>query len=150
MCPEDKVHTAERVDRLISAEIPDPQVNPRLHHAVITHMMHGPCGKGFARKPCMQQVGSGDEVACSKNFPKEFQAATLFEDDSYPIYRRRRPEDGGRVHRSRHRNTDGKIEEVARDNRWVVPYNPTLLLKFQSHLNVEAIRSIHCVKYLYK
>jgi hypothetical protein len=36
------------------------------------------------------------------------------------------------------------------DNRWVVQYNPYLLLKFNCHINVEICSSIKCVKYLYK
>ena len=35
-------------------------------------------------------------------------------------------------------------------NRWVVQYNPYLLLKFNCHINVEICSSIKCVKYLYK
>jgi hypothetical protein len=36
------------------------------------------------------------------------------------------------------------------DNRWVVPYNPTLLLEFEAHINVEICSSVRAVKYLYK
>ncbi|XP_023312434.1 uncharacterized protein LOC108916109, partial [Anoplophora glabripennis] len=36
------------------------------------------------------------------------------------------------------------------DNRWIVPYNPYALLKYNCHINVEACASVHSVKYLYK
>lgn len=36
------------------------------------------------------------------------------------------------------------------DNRWVVPYNPTLLMQYNCHINVEVCSSIKSVKYLYK
>jgi len=36
------------------------------------------------------------------------------------------------------------------DNRWIVPYNPWLLLKYGAHINLEACMSIKSVKYLYK
>lgn len=36
------------------------------------------------------------------------------------------------------------------DNRWVVPYNPYLLNKYQSHINVEVCASVHAVKYIHK
>ncbi|KAL6219764.1 hypothetical protein ACLB2K_007523 [Fragaria x ananassa] len=36
------------------------------------------------------------------------------------------------------------------DNRWVVPYSPWLLLRYDCHINVEVCESIKSVKYLYK
>jgi hypothetical protein len=36
------------------------------------------------------------------------------------------------------------------DNRWVVPYNRALLLKYNAHINVEVCGSIYAVKYLHK
>ena len=41
-------------------------------------------------------------------------------------------------------------QTVKLDNRWVVPYNPILLLKYQCHVNVEIVGSVGAVKYLYK
>ena len=35
-------------------------------------------------------------------------------------------------------------------NNYVVPYSPELLLKFNSHINVEIVSSVKVVKYLYK
>nr|XP_051229452.1 uncharacterized protein LOC127347285 [Lolium perenne] len=58
--------------------------------------------------------------------------------DSYPIYRRR--DDGCVV----------KIRGAELDNRWVVPYNPFLLMRYNCHINVEACSSIKAVKYLFK
>jgi hypothetical protein len=36
------------------------------------------------------------------------------------------------------------------DNRWVVPYNPYLLRRYNCHINVEVCSSIKAVKYLFK
>ena len=35
-------------------------------------------------------------------------------------------------------------------NDMVVPYNPSLLLKYDCHFNVEVVSTIHSVKYLFK
>jgi hypothetical protein len=58
--------------------------------------------------------------------------------DPYPIYRRR---------------DDGQVVEVRNsklDNRWVIPFNPSLLMVYNCHINVEICSSIKAVKYLYK
>ena len=35
------------------------------------------------------------------------------------------------------------------DNRFLVPYNPHLLLKYNCHINVEVCSTVQCVKYLF-
>jgi hypothetical protein len=58
--------------------------------------------------------------------------------DSYLVYSRR---------------DDGQVVEVKNsklDNRLVVPYNPSLLMILNCHINVEICSSIKAVKYLYK
>ena len=40
--------------------------------------------------------------------------------------------------------------DFAVDNSFVVPYNPTLVMRFQAHINVEIVHSVQAVKYLYK
>ena len=66
-------------------------------------------------------------------------------DSTYPEYRRRSVEDGGR---NFSKTVQGK--QITIDNRWVVPYNPFLSLKFDAHINVEVVYSVSAVKYLYK
>ena len=65
-------------------------------------------------------------------------------DTSYPVYRRRSPEDGGRTMVIKR-----GIREVVVDNRWVVPYNPFLLLRYNGHINVEHCNDPRAAKYLY-
>ncbi len=36
------------------------------------------------------------------------------------------------------------------DDSWVVPYNPYLLLKYRTHINVEIVTNANLVKYLCK
>jgi hypothetical protein len=73
-----------------------------------------------------------------KRYPKEFLEETRRGNDSYPEYRRRFDEP---ISISRNKSID---------SRWVVPYNPWLLLKYDCHINVEICSSIKSIKYLYK
>jgi hypothetical protein len=66
---------------------------------------------------------------CSKDFPKEFIAFTAENENGYPLYRRRKPSDGGQE--VEYRMPGGGVEMV--DNSWVVPYNSYLLLMCASH-----------------
>ena len=70
-------------------------------------------------------------------YPKEFQESTEIVKDSYSKYQRRK-----------------RSAELYRDkmlsNANVVPYNPTLCLKYQCHINVECATAIHIVKYIFK
>ncbi|XP_022891761.1 uncharacterized protein LOC111406602 [Olea europaea var. sylvestris] len=61
-----------------------------------------------------------------------------FRSDLYPFYRRR--DDGVTV----------KVRGSVLDNRWVVPYNPCILAKYDCHINIEICSSVNAVKYLYK
>lgn len=129
--------TAEDVDATICAEIPDRTTHPRLYDIVMAHMIHGPCGSTINKNfPCMD----GDK--CSKRFPEELSQETIVNDNGYPTYRRRGT---GVKHRLKRGNTHFEV-----DNRWVVPYNLWLSLKFDSHINLEYCASIVSVKYIFK
>lgn len=60
------------------------------------------------------------------------------DEDAYPYYRRQ--------NNGRNFERGGYVV----DNRYVVPYCPTLSIIFNSHINVEVVSSIKSVKYLYK
>ena len=48
-------------------------------------------------------------------------------------------------------NYKGKhSNKVSDNNRFVVPYNTYLLLKFNFHINVEVCSTVQCIKYLFK
>ncbi|KAI5433936.1 hypothetical protein KIW84_020970 [Lathyrus oleraceus] len=128
----DKLCDPKDYDSMVREEIPKLECEPELHEAVVRHMIHGPCGIINRKSPCMK------DGHCKKRYPKQFLDETRQGTDSYPEYRRRFDESVSL----------GKDRSV--DNRWVVPYNPWLLLKYDCHINVEICSSIKSIKYLYK
>ncbi|KAL3623641.1 hypothetical protein CASFOL_032457 [Castilleja foliolosa] len=132
LAKENKYPTPKDIDRIISAEIPDEKSDPTYYEAVKTHMMHGPCGLVRKNSPCMV------EGKCTKHFPKKYTDDTVIDDEGYPHYRRR---DSGRT-----------IDKggAPLDNRYVVPHNRRLLMKFGAHINVEWCNQSRSIKYLFK
>ena len=128
---------------MICAEIPDPVTNPRLHKGVCKHHLHGPCGHANPNCPCMEMVNG--VMTCLKDFPKDYSGMTIIDENTFPRYRRRAPEDGGQQH-----VVYVKREPVTLDNSHVVPYCPFLLLRYDAHLNVENVFNLQTVKYLFK
>lgn len=61
-----KPRTAEDIDTIVCAEIPDPREDCDLHSAVVSHMIHGPCGNQNPNSPCMKNG------KCKKHYPKQF------------------------------------------------------------------------------
>ena len=105
-----KIMCPEQYDLLIWVELPIKKYLD-LYKMVTKHMMYGPCGVLNRNCPCTK----GHE-SCKNCYPRPFYDATLQRKDSYPVYRR---------------CDDGRKEKVHRhdlDNRWVMPYNPYLLL----------------------
>ncbi|GBN13944.1 hypothetical protein AVEN_152530-1 [Araneus ventricosus] len=116
-------------DKFVSAELPDPCTDLRLFQIVTKCMVHGPCET--INSPCMR------DGQCCKSFPKQFKDDTEENVNGYPIYRRRATE-------------PVQVGKYSIDNRWIVPYNPWLLKKFNAHINVEVCASVKSVKYFYK
>jgi hypothetical protein len=132
MANRDKLRSPDEFDKYISAEIPDKDKFPMLHDLVWKHMMHGPCDVLNDKCKCMQD---GEYRFW---FPPQFCDATQMGKDSYPVYRRR---------------DDEQVVEVRNaklDNKWVIPFNPSLLMLYNCHINIEMCSSIKTVKYLHK
>ncbi|CAK8531867.1 unnamed protein product [Lathyrus sativus] len=130
---DDKLREPEEYDSMVKAEIPRHESKPELYEVVLKHMIHGPCGVLNQKSPCMK-----NGHCKKKRYPKEFCEETRQGNDSYPEYRRRFSDP---IFLNRNKSID---------NRWVVPYNPWLLLKYDCHINVEICSSIKSIKYLYK
>ena len=142
---EHRLRKPADVDNVISAELPPDPVTytcplkrkqaEQLRSVVLNSMVHGPCGSLNPNSPCMFNG------KCSKKYPKALCSDTSWtQHSSYPLYRRRSSDIGGQR---------AVIGDFAVDNRWVVPYNPYLLLKYQAHINVEACISPFAAKYLF-
>ena len=108
---EDKIHNANDVDDIVSAQIPDPELHPLLYQTVTNCMLHGPCGEHNRGAPCMV------DGSCGKHFPKPFSEATVYGENGYPQYAR--PNNGRTVRKN----------GFTYDNSHVIPYNPYLSAK---------------------
>lgn len=134
----DKMLTPEDIDEFIWAQLPDKEKYPRLYEKVTKYMTHGPHqtnADGTPIGPCMRRNKDG-QWKCRFDYPKAFREETTISTRGYPEYAR--PDNG--------RN----IEENGLDNRWIVPYNPYLLLYMDCHVNVERVFDIQSIKYMYK
>ncbi|XP_074323021.1 uncharacterized protein LOC141659970 [Apium graveolens] len=127
LSPESRPNSIEKVDQLVSAEIPDKNYDPIAYEAVKNYMMHGPYSKDIYTSPCMVNRKM-----------HAFNGNTYFDDCGFPVYRRR--------------NTSRVINKkgINLDNQYVVPYNRDLLLRFQCHINLEICNSSRLLKYLFK
>ncbi|CAL1353065.1 unnamed protein product [Linum trigynum] len=127
-----KLSTVESVDATISAELPDPQLDPVGYEAVSKFMLHGPCGDSNPSSPCMK------DGLCSKSFPKAFNSETIIDKFGCTVYRRR---DTG---------VSATKGLTVIDNSYVVPHNRNLVVRYQAHINVQVCYQGKLVKYLFK
>ncbi|CAN0874970.1 ATP-dependent DNA helicase PIF1 [Linum grandiflorum] len=112
-----KPKTPDMVDKILSAELPNPSLDPIGYDAVTKFMLHRPCGQSRPSSPCMQ------DERCSKFFPKPYASETTFDDHGHVTYRRRET------------NVSAFKSGAVLDNSYVVPYNRDLVVKYQAHIN---------------
>lgn len=132
MHPDDKYPIASDIDKIISAELPNKEDDPIAFEIISQFMMHGPCGNVNPAALCMKNG------TCSKHFPKKFCANTTVDESGFPIYKRR--DDGSFVLKN----------DIKLDNRYVVPHNQELVIKYKAHINVEWCNKGRSLKYLFK
>ena len=80
---QDKPREPSEYDKIVCAEIPDQNLNPRIYQIVKYCMIHSPFGAVRKHAACMR------DGKCSKKYPKAFSEFTTTGNDSYPLYRRR-------------------------------------------------------------
>ncbi|CAN1180731.1 hypothetical protein LINPERHAP2_LOCUS34934, partial [Linum perenne] len=120
---EHKLVDQRAINTIISAEIPDPSIDPVGYEIVSKFMMHGPCGASNPNCPCMENG------RCKKKFPKSFTQETTFDEDGNMTYKRA--------------NIGITIDKgkAIPDSRFVVPHNIRLLVKYQAHTTFSKISS---------
>ena len=140
------------IDKIICAEIPKATIevpnednpgtfkdvtNP-LFTKVTSSMLHGPCGHHNPSRSCTS-AGS-----CKYNYPKDYIYRTELNEDGYPRYRRRSPQDGGEEYQTYRNN-----KKYTFTNSDVVPYSKYLTQRFDCHNNLEWCHSIGAIKYIF-
>ena len=115
---EDNFLDPTDVDKLLSAEFPDPNTKPPLYSVIKNCIVHGLCGDLNPNALCR------DNYICCKGFPKEFRNQTQVRSDGYSLYRRRP-------------NVILQLEKHTIDHRYIVPYNKNPSFKFNCLINVE-------------
>ena len=115
---ESKTMSIKRTSELLNL---NTEHQPILHSIVNRHMIHGPWGILKRSASCMLTD------SCSKQFLNLFSDSTTTTNDGYPSYWRR---DNFHI---------VLVAGIKLVTRWIVPYNPYLLLKFNAHINVEIL-----------
>ncbi|PLW42780.1 hypothetical protein PCASD_06867 [Puccinia coronata f. sp. avenae] len=126
--PKDCPNTPEKIDTLVTAEIPNPDTLPRLHALIKHFMLHEPC----------QGRNCWNGNSCKYGYPRPFTDQTVVIDGAYPVYLRWNDGQTIEKHKSKF------------SNQHVVPYNKFLTLMFEAHINVEIPVNSTAIKYLYK
>lgn len=65
------------IDNVISAKLPDPDLDPALYEIIKTYMIHGLCGSLNTSYPCMF------DGTCTKKYPRPFLKETQTGEDGF-------------------------------------------------------------------
>lgn len=63
----------KRVNELISDEISNVDIYPKLYNTVNQMMVHGPCDDQNYNSPCVDE----DTETCTKNYPNNFYSTLI-------------------------------------------------------------------------
>ena len=116
--------------------------------AKIEYMIHQKCGDFNPKAACMTTCSKTKRKFCSKHFPQPF-ADTISTNTATGRAEYRRVDNGDKATIKR-RNGDGEHVETDVDNRYAVPCNPWLLMKYDCHICVDLVTAQVVVANLYK
>ncbi|OWZ17966.1 Helitron helicase [Phytophthora megakarya] len=137
LAEEDKPHTRDLINKLVSCEIPDEATNPELYETAMNGMMYCPCGSQHPKCVCMV------DDKCSKGYPKPLVGVTRANVDGYAEGQRCRRPPGTLKFKSL------EYDNVTA-NQWVVPFKLYLSRKYNCHINIDICTGITVVKDIYK
>jgi len=133
---KNKVNNCDLVDRVVCVEIPNLDRQPQVYVAVAKYMMHNPCSLNNINCSCME------DGECSKQYAMQTRDTTEMDGSGHVLCCCQ--------NYSRYIEKRTRSQIVYLDNQWVVRYNPYLVGRFNSYINVEVCSSIKIVKYLHK
>ena len=137
------------VEKWIWTNLPDERIaGGKLREKVIKYMVHQKCGQFNPNAPCMTTDKQSSHKYCSKHYPQPFRDAfTTNSKTGRAEYRRM---DNGDTATIRRKDGDNESVETDIDNRYIVPYNPYLLMKYDCHICVDLVTANAVIAYIYK
>ncbi|CAN1188487.1 hypothetical protein LINPERPRIM_LOCUS35423 [Linum perenne] len=129
---KDDINDHHIFGRTVAAQLPNPTEDPIGYASVTKFMIQGPYGIDNPKSPCMV------DGKCKKKFPKAYNTETISDRHGYTLYKREMTNITV--------NKSGKYLY----NRYVVPYNRQLIIKYQAHINIEICHKGQLIKYLFK
>ena len=141
------------VDDWIWTNLPDASIaNGKLREKVLAYRTHKKCGKHNPSAPCMKVNPKTKQKYCQKNYPQPFRSSMHTNSSGRAEYTRLNNGDRAtiRCKNGANKTVHNKTVDTEIDNRDVVPYNPYLLMKYDSHICVDLVTAKAVIAYLCK
>lgn len=145
---EDGPEKSGNVDDWIWTNLPDASIaDGKLREKVLAYHIHKKCGKHNPSSPCMKVNPKTKHKYCSKHYPQPFRTSMHTNTSGRAEYTRLNNGDKATI---KCKNGENKTVDTEIDNRDVVPYNPYLLMKYDSHICIDLVTANAVIAYLYK
>ncbi|CAN0502767.1 unnamed protein product, partial [Laminaria digitata] len=139
----------KEVDKWIWTNLPHASIaNGELRKKVLQYMVHNKCGTFNPSAPCMKTDPKTKRKYCKMHYPQPFRSSlALNEKSGRAEYRRLDNDDSATI---KCKNGQNKTVEATIDNRYIVPYNPYLIMKYDCHICIDIVTGKAVIAYLYK